>query len=94
MVDTLYIEQMTAGELFFVGELDKPKNWKNFLLGFVRAKHLVVNVTHPLIEPHFQLFQQRPMLACYLFTKALTIEDGLDAETESKLLQAALELNA
>ena len=24
----------------------------------------------------------------------LTIEDGLDAETESKLLQAALELNA
>ncbi len=94
MVDTLYIEQMNAGELFFVGELDKPKNWKNFLLGFVRAKHLVVNVTHPLIEPHFQLFQQRPMLACYLFTKALTIEDGLDAETESKLLQAALELNA
>lgn len=94
LADTLYIEQMDAGALFFVGELAKPKDWKNFLLGFVRAKHLVVNVTHPLIEPHFQLFQARPMLAAYLFTKALTIDDGLDAETESKLLEAALELDS
>jgi molecular chaperone HtpG len=93
LADTLYVEQMNAGELCFVGELAKPKNWKNFLLGFVRAKHLVVNVTHPLIEPHFQLFQARPMLAAYLFTKALTIDDGLDAETESKLLEAALEMD-
>lgn len=94
LADTLYVEQMTAGELFFVGDLDKPKDWKNFLLGFVRAKHLVVNVAHPLIEPHFQLYLQRPMLAAYLFTKALTIDDGLDAETESKLLQAALEMDS
>lgn len=93
LADTLYIEQMNAGDLFFVGELERPRNWKNFLLGFVRAKHLVVNVTHPLVEPHFQLFQQRPILAAYLFTKALTIEDGLDAETESKLLEAALEMD-
>jgi hypothetical protein len=94
LADTLYIEQMNAGELFFVGELEKPRDWKNFLLGFVRAKHLVVNVTHPLLEPHFQLFQQRPMLAAYLFTKALTIDDGLDAETDSKLLEAAMEMEA
>ena len=94
LADTLYVEQMTAGELVFVGEtVAKPKNWKNFLLGFVRAKHLVVNVTHPLLEPHFQLYLARPMLAAYLFTKALTIDDGLDAETESKLLEAALEMN-
>lgn len=93
LADTLYIEQMNAGDLFSVGELDKPRDWKNFLLGFVRAKHLVVNVTNPLIEPHFQLYQQRPMLAAYLFTKALTIDDGLDAETESKLLEAALAMD-
>lgn len=92
--DTLYVEQMNAGELFFVGELEKPRDWKSFLLGFVRAKHLVVNVTHPLLEPHFQLFLQRPMLAAYLFTKAITIEDGLDAETDSKLLEAAMEMEA
>ena len=94
LADTLYVEQMNAGDLFFVGELEKPRDWKNFLLGFVRAKHLVVNVTHPLLEPHFQLFQQRPMLAAYLFTKALTIDDGLDAETDSKLLEAAMEMEA
>lgn len=94
LANTLYVEQMNAGELFFVGELEKPKDWTSFLLGFVRAKHLVVNVTHPLVEPHFLLHQQRPVLAAYLFTKALTIEDGLDAETDSKLLQAALELDA
>lgn len=93
LADTLYVEQMNAGELCFVGEQNKPKDWKNFLLGFVRAKHLVINATHPLIEPHFQLYQARPMLAAYLFTKALTINDGLDAETESKLLQAALEMD-
>lgn len=93
MADALYVEQMNAGELCFVGQQAKPRDWKNFLLGFVRAKHLVVNVTHPLIEPHFQLYQARPMLAAYLFTKALTINDGLDAETESKLLEAALEMD-
>ena len=94
LAETLYIEQMNAGDLYFVEEkLEKPRDWKNFLLGFVRAKHLVVNVTHPLIEPHFQLYQARPMLAAYLFTKALTIDDGLDADTESKLLQAASEMD-
>ena len=34
------------------------------------------------------------MLAAYLFTKALTIDDGLDAETDSKLLEAAMEMEA
>lgn len=93
LAETLYVEQMNAGELCFVGDQGKPRDWKNFLLGFVRAKHLVINATHPLIEPHFQLYQARPMLAAYLFTKALTINDGLDAETESKLLEAALEMD-
>lgn len=90
----LYIEQMTAGELFFVGELDKPTDWKSFLLGFVRGKHLVINATHPLVEPHFKLYQTRPALATYLFTKALTINDGLDATAESNLLQFALEMDS
>ena len=94
LADVLYIEQMNAGELYFVGDIDAPKNWKSFLLGIVRAKHLVVNVTNPLLEAHFKLYQLRPMLAAYLFTKALTIDDGLDAETESKLLSAALRIEA
>ncbi len=95
LADRLYLEQVQQNELVFIADSDeKPRNWKNFLLGFARGKVLLVNVTHPLIEPHFQLYQQRPVLAAYLMTKAITIDDGLDAETESKLLEAALEMEA
>lgn len=92
--DKLYLEQVNAGELVFVSDqMDKPRNWKNFLLGFARGKSLLVNVTHPLIEPHFQLYGQRPILAAYLMTKAILIDDGLDPDTESRLLTAALEMD-
>ena len=95
LADKLYLEQVQKDDLVFVAnETDKPRNWTNFLLGFARGKVLLVNITHPLIEPHFQLYQQRPVLAAYLMTKAITIDDGLDAETESKLLEAALEMEA
>lgn len=93
LADRLYLEQVQEGDLVFVAsEEEKPRNWKNFLLGFAKGKVLLVNVTHPLIEPHFQLFQQSPVLAAYLMTKAIIIDDGLDAENESKLLEAALEM--
>lgn len=92
--DQFYIEQVKAGELVFVhDELSKPRNWKNFLLGYARGKSLVVNITHPELEPHFQLYNQRPILAAYLMTKAITINDGLDPDTEAKLLSAALEMD-
>ena len=95
LADKLYLEQVQQNELVYVADPEeKPRNWKNFLLGFARGKVLLVNVTHPLIEPHFQLYQQRPVLAAYMMTKAITIDDGLDAETESKLLEAALEMEA
>ncbi len=95
LADKLYLEQAQRDELVFVHDPEeKPRNWKSFLLGFARGKVLLVNVTHPLIEPHFQLYQQRPVLAAYLMTKAITIDDGLDAETESKLLEAALEMES
>ena len=92
VANELYLEQVKSGALVYVPKENKPSSWKNFLIGFARGKYLLVNVTHPLIEPHFQLYLQRPVLAAYLLTKAITIEDGLDAETESKLLTAALEM--
>ena len=93
LADRLYLEQVQQDELVFIAEQqEKPRNWKSFLLGFAKGKVLLVNVTHPLIEPHFQLYQQRPVLAAYLRTKAITINDGLDAETEASLLEAALEM--
>lgn len=93
LADMLYLEQVQRDELVFIHEEEKkPRSWKNFLLGFARGKVLLVNVAHPMLEPHFQLYQQRPVLAAYLMTKAITIDDGLDPETESKLLEAALEM--
>ncbi len=94
LADSLYIEQVNAGELVFVSDYTRarPRNWKNFLLGFARGKVLLVNVTHPLLEPHFRLYDQRPTLAAYLMTKAITIDDGLDPQTEEQLLQAAFEM--
>lgn len=95
LAETLYLEQVQKDELVFLADQrEKPRNWKSFLLGFARGKVLLVNVTHPLIEPHFQLYQQRSVLAAYLMTKAITIDDGLDAETESKLLEAALQMES
>lgn len=93
LADQLYLEQVQQDELVFIAEEQKkPSNWTSFLLGFAKGKALLVNVTHPFIEPHFQLYQQRPVLAAYLMTKAITIDDGLDAETETRLLEAALEM--
>ena len=93
LADKLYLEQVQQDELVFIAEQqEKPRNWKSFLLGFAKGKVLLVNITHPFIEPHFQLYQQRPVLAAYLMTKAITIDDGLDAETETRLLEAALEM--
>lgn len=94
LADKLYLEQVQQDELVFIHDERKPRSWTNFLLGFARGKVLLVNVAHPMIEPHFQLYQQRPVLAAYLMAKAITIDDGLDQETESKLLEAALEMEA
>ncbi len=94
LADSLYLEQVNAGELIFISDYAKPRNWKNFLIGFARGKVLLINVTHPLISPHFDLYGQRPMLAAYLMTKAVTIDDGLDPATESQLLEAALEMDS
>ncbi len=95
LADRLYLEQAQQDELVFIAEQqEKPRNWKSFLLGFAKGKFLLVNVSHQFIEPHFQLYQQRPVLAAYLLTKAITIDDGLDAETETRLLEAALEMES
>lgn len=95
LADKLYIEQVAPGELIRVTDEEaRTHSWKNFLLGFVRGKVLLVNVTHPIIEPHFQLYQQRPALATYLMIKAIIIDDGLNQETESKLLEIVLAMDA
>lgn len=95
LADKLYLEQVTAGDLVFVSnEVAKPTSWTNFLIGFARGKVLLVNITHPLIEPHFQLSQQRPVLAAYLMTKAITIDDGLNPQAETKLFEAAVRMES
>lgn len=88
--DDLYIEQDVAGELHRRDGRD-DRGWTSFLFGKARGKVLLVNVNHPLIEPHFRLMDNHPALAAYLLAKAVTLDDGLDAATEAKLVEAALE---
>ncbi len=88
--DQLYLEQDEAGALYRT-DGKRDGGWKSFLLGFARGKVLLVNVEHPLIAPHFKLQAKHPALAAYLLAKAVTLDDGLPATTEAKLVEAALE---
>lgn len=93
MGDHLYMPQANAGHLERVDKAAK----KGFLgLLFARLtlgspKTLLVNMGHPLIEPHFRLRNKMPSVAAYLLAKALTLDDGIDAATETKMLEAVFQ---
>lgn len=91
IVDELYVEQDQAGTLLRIDGKKQGFRWPSFLFGKARGKVLLVNVSHELIEPHFRLLDQHPTLASYLLAKAIIIDDGLPAETEAKLIEAALD---
>lgn len=89
--DDLYLEQEKAGDLLRQDGRKGGGGWVSFLLGKARGKVLLVNVSHPLIEPHFRLVDSHPALAAYLLAKAVTLDDGLDPVTEARLVEAALD---
>lgn len=88
--DRLYITQNEAGELQRAAKVEGLRGLFGYLFG-KKPHTLVVNMQHPLIEPHFRLRQKFPALSAYLLAKALTLDDGLDAETNQKMIKAALD---
>jgi hypothetical protein len=91
--DRLYITQNEAGELQRAHKETGLKGLFGYLFG-KKPSTLVVNVGHPLIEPHFRLRASEPALSAYLLAKALTLDDGLDAETNQKMLSYVLDHEA
>ncbi len=88
--DRLYITQNEAGEMQRAHKETGLKGLFGYLFG-KKPSTLVVNVGHELIEPHFRLRSKEPALSAYLLAKALTLDDGLDAETNQKMLAYVLD---
>ena len=91
--DCLYLAQSVPGQLERVDKQVK-QGFLGFLfakLGAGNSKSLLVNMAHPLIKPHFSLRSKYPALATYLLAKALTLDDGISAATEAKMLEAVFQ---
>jgi molecular chaperone HtpG len=89
LADSLYVVQETPGALQRTDRRDGGGLF-GFLLQKLAPKTLVVNLRHPLIEPHFGLDRSVRPLAAYLLAKSITLDEGLAADTEAKLLELAM----
>ncbi len=91
--DRLYLIQKKRGKLIRIKKQEKEGGWNfltNLLFGKSKGKILLLNVKHDLIAPHFDLMERHPKLAAYLLAKAITLDDGLDPVTDTRLIEAAL----
>lgn len=69
----------------------KQKGLFERLFGWNKDTTIILNVADPLIEPHFRLKPEYRKEGPYLLASAIVSDDGVDAATTTRLLEAYLE---
>jgi hypothetical protein len=88
--DSIYLPCDKPSELIRTDKKAKKGLFQR-LFGWNKDTTVILNVGHPLIEPHFRLKPEFRIEGPYLLASAIVSDDGISPEQSTKLLEAYLE---
>lgn len=88
--DRIYLPCDRPSELIRIDKKAKKGIFQR-LFGWNKDTTVLLNVDHPLIEPHFRLKPEFRQEGPYLLASAIVSDDGISPEQSTKLLEAYLE---
>ncbi|MFP4497657.1 MAG: ATP-binding protein [Vulcanimicrobiota bacterium] len=92
IADKIYVMQEKPGSMSHISELENKENLLASLFSlFKKSKTLVLNINNPYVKGLMQLAKTDLNLSAYLLTKLLYIDDGIETETDIKLINYTLE---